>query len=274
MEMLRQWWGQPGNRQIAVLLIFLALAAAILYFLGAQVAPALTALIIAYVLDGPTNRLESLGLSRLWATVCIWLLTLIALIIGVGTLVPAISGEIVQISPAISTAVEGMREPFFTYAENNAWLIGPEIAQEMFNNTSGVLDQIVGSTGGLTNAFDQLGGVLSGALDLVIYTVIVPLMTFFFFKGSRFDIGVLRALYPNGKPVVRTSLATHQYLYFRLYSRQVARNRFAGRGDLYRVFITGVKMGADHCHFNRPIAYHSHFWRRVGRVDNDPFDLC
>ena len=229
MDMLKNWWAEPGNRQVAVLFFFIGLIAACLFFLGEHFAPALIALIIAYVLDGPTTWLEGFGLSRMVASVCMWTLTLIGLLLGLGTLIPAISTQVLQISPAVSTAVDSLREPFFAYAETNAWLIGPSAAEEMFNNTSGLLDQVLGSSGGLNRAVGQLGGVLSGALDVVIYVVIVPLMTFFFLKDRDLILHACAHYIPTESQLLeqvwrRTNVSISAYI----------------RGKLLEIVILGV----------------------------------
>jgi len=183
MDYFRAWWTQTtGNRQIVAFVLFTALLITAFYFLGAHFAPAVVALIIAYVLDGPTTWLQRFGFSRLWATVTVLSLNLVVLAFGLYLLVPAVSAQIVRIGPNVALALDGMRPLITDFVAANAWLLGPEVANDLFANTRGLFDQLLGQEGGVTGAFLQLNGFLSGAIDVVIYTILVPLMTFFFLK--------------------------------------------------------------------------------------------
>ena len=230
MNDLQTWWTkQTGNRQVVVFVLFTALIIAAFYFLGHHFAPAIVALIIAYILDGPTTWLQRFGFNRLWATVAILSLNILILTIGLSLLVPAISRQLVDIGPNIGVAIEGIRPVVTEFIERNAWLVGPEVANDLFANTQGLFDQLLGQEAGLTGAFLQLNGVLSGAIDVLIYAILVPLMTFFFLKDRDLILRTLGHYVPTERGLLeqvwrRTNISISAYI----------------RGKLFEVALLGI----------------------------------
>lgn len=218
MDYLRSLWAsQTGNRQVVVFVLFTAALIAAFYFLGEHFAPAVVALIIAYVLDGPTTWLQRFGFNRLWATATVLALNLLVLTLGLYLLLPALSSQLVNIGPNVSAAIEELREPFTRYVDGNRWLLGPEVANDLFTNTRGLLDQLLGREGGLISAFTQLNGVVSGAIDVVIYTILVPLMTFFFLKDRDAILSACAQYLPNERGLLeqvwrRTNISISAYV--------------------------------------------------------------
>ena len=227
---ISSWWiAQTGNRQVVVFVFVAALLVSAVYFLGHHFTPAIVALIIAYVLDGPTSWLERLGLSRLWATTSVLTFNLVLLVVGLALLVPAVSGQIVNIGPNLVVALEGLRPVITDYMAGNAWLLGPDAADNLFTNTRGLLDQLLGQEGGLTAAVSQLNGVLSGAIDVIIYAILVPLMTFFFLKDRDLIVRSLVRYVPTESGLLeqvwrRTNVSISAYV----------------RGKLLEIVLLGV----------------------------------
>ena len=230
MNDLQTWWNeQTGNRQVVVFVLFAIALIAVFYFLGQHFTPAIVALTIAYVLDGPTSWLEHRGFNRLWATFTVLTLNLLILVLGLSFLVPAVSSQLVNIAPNVGLAVEGIRPSVTAYMQQNAWLIGPDVANQLFTNTQGLLDQLLGQEAGLTGAFLQLNGVLSGAIDVVIYAILVPLMTFFFLKDRDLILNSMAQYLPTESGLLeqvwrRTNLSVSAYV----------------RGKLLEIVLLGV----------------------------------
>lgn len=68
LEMLMQWYRRRFSDPEAIALLVILLAGfCILFFFSGLLAPLLVALVIAYLLEWPTVRLERIGCSRNWA---------------------------------------------------------------------------------------------------------------------------------------------------------------------------------------------------------------
>ena len=69
LEMLMQWYRRRFSDPEAIaLLIILVAGFGILFFFSGLLAPLLVAIVLAYLLEWPTVRLEHIGCSRRWAT--------------------------------------------------------------------------------------------------------------------------------------------------------------------------------------------------------------
>ena len=99
LEMLMQWYRRRFSDPEAIaLLVILVAGFGILFFFSGLLAPLLVAIVLAYLLEWPTVRLEHIGCSRRWATSIVLVLFVGILLIGfaitdgfdlgVGTLLP------------------------------------------------------------------------------------------------------------------------------------------------------------------------------------------
>ncbi|MCS5985325.1 AI-2E family transporter [Klebsiella quasipneumoniae subsp. similipneumoniae] len=69
LEMLMQWYRRRFSDPEAIALLVILLAGfGIMFFFSGLLAPLLVAIVLAYLLEWPTVRLERIGLSRTWAT--------------------------------------------------------------------------------------------------------------------------------------------------------------------------------------------------------------
>ena len=69
LEMLMQWYRRRFSDPEAIaLLVILVAGFGILFFFSGLLAPLLVAIVLAYLLEWPTARLENIGCSRRWAT--------------------------------------------------------------------------------------------------------------------------------------------------------------------------------------------------------------
>ena len=69
LEMLMQWYRRRFSDPEAIaLLVILVAGFGILFFFSGLLAPLLVAIVLAYLLEWPTVRLEAIGCSRRWAT--------------------------------------------------------------------------------------------------------------------------------------------------------------------------------------------------------------
>ncbi len=90
LEMLMQWYCRRFSdpEAIALLVILLAGFDHVLFFSG-LLAPLLVAIVLAYLLEWPTVRLERVGLSRTWATSFVLILFVGVLLLMAFVVMPA-----------------------------------------------------------------------------------------------------------------------------------------------------------------------------------------
>src|SRR5690606_21457898 len=91
LEVLRNWYHAYFSDEEAVYLLFILVAGLLLVlFLGRMLAPALTALVIAYLLQVLVSRLTRLGVPERAAVWAVFLLFLTGLIVTLMLLLPVI----------------------------------------------------------------------------------------------------------------------------------------------------------------------------------------
>jgi len=155
-----KWWGIS-----AIVLIFL------FWFLGGALLPYISAAAIAYFLDPLADRLEKLGLSRLWATIVICTITAMLAFLAVLIVLPLLIDQLIGLAKAAPSLV----------AQFQAWL--GQMFPSFFVDDS-ILRKALLS---LQNMLKDQGlvlvnGVLNSSLavvDFLILLIVTPVVSFY-----------------------------------------------------------------------------------------------
>jgi len=155
-----KWWGIS-----AVVLIF------VFWFLGGALLPYISAAAIAYFLDPLADRLEKIGLSRLWATIVICTITAMIAFLAVLIVLPLLIDQLIGLAKAAPALV----------AQFQTWL--GEKFPSFFVDDS-ILRKALLSLQNLLK--DQglvlVNGVLNSSLavvDFLILLVVTPVVSFY-----------------------------------------------------------------------------------------------
>lgn len=180
-----KYWG------LALAIFMLAL-----WFLGDIMLPFVLGGAIAYFLDPVADRLETMGLSRVGATVVITLVAILLFVVAVLAVIPTLVQQLVSLfnmAPDIARDLQNFLTTRF-----------PEILQpdSAIHQTLLNLGQAVQERGG-----QLLQGVLSGAMSLinvVMLLVIVPVVAFYLLLDWDNMIAEINRLLPlDHAPIVR-----------------------------------------------------------------------
>lgn len=183
LKFLRDWAQRNlEDPQVVVLILVLVLAVLTLTYFGRILAPVLLALMLAYLVDSIVVVFQSRGLPRLPVVLVLYSLFL-ALFIGVlFILVPVLSRQISQIPvelPAMFEKVEaGLRDvvqryDLFQEDQFEEWL-------------SRVKQNLQGEINALSLGFGkQLIETFRGAVVILVYTILVPILVFFMLKDKQ-----------------------------------------------------------------------------------------
>ena len=94
MESLKAWFKRTfSDPQIVMLALILLISALIIFGLGKMLAPVFTAMVIAYLLEVIVDRLERLGMARIWAVIIVFLLFLAILFFLIFGLIPMLARQ-------------------------------------------------------------------------------------------------------------------------------------------------------------------------------------
>lgn len=180
LDMLLKWYRRRfSDPQAVALLAILVVGFGIIYFFHDILAPLLLAIVLAYLLEWPTNKLSKLGLSRTVSVAGV-----LVVFIGLASLaIVVILPTVWQQSVKFIQDLPFMLNRFYNFAielpEKYPIFVDPNIIDTVTNN--------------LRTKFLSMGeSVLKismasvvGILTAVIYLILVPLMTFFLLKDKQ-----------------------------------------------------------------------------------------
>ena len=203
MDLVRNWFRRHlANPQIVSLAVVLVLALVTITWFGAILGPLFAAIVFAYLLEGPVNRLQRFRCSRSLSTLLVWTVFAAIVMVLVFAVVPLVTRQAGQVVQEIPFLIANAREFLQTL---------PERYPQVF--TASQVDEFVmtlsKSVGELRNAlFARSWAVGVGILYVGIYLVLVPLLVFFLLKdkdsiaqwGSKFmptEIGLIRRVWKD-----------------------------------------------------------------------------
>ena len=194
LALLIQWYRRRFSDPEAIALLVILLAAFfILFFFSDLLAPLLVALVLAYLLEWPTVRLERLGCSRSWATTIVLAFFVGVLLLFVLVVAPVAWQQGINL---LHDTPNMLNQLYLFSAELPARF--PALAD------AGIVDIVI------DNLRSRLSGVgesvvkyslasLVGLMTLAIYLVVVPLMVFFLLKDKQQMLDAVRRVLPRNR---------------------------------------------------------------------------
>lgn len=223
-EYIQSWYRRYfTDPQAALLVVLLVVAFVLIYFLGSMLAPLLSAMVIAYLLEGGASRLEQHRFPRLLAVNLVFLLFLIFLGFLVVVLLPILSRQATQLFQELPGMINSGQELLLRLPQQYPDLISEDA----------IRDVIVAFRGGISNMGQ---GILSFSLasiptiiSVLIYLVLVPMMIFFFLKDKAVIMQWMSRFLPSDRQLV-----TH------LWAEMDGQIGNYIRGKVYEIIIVGA----------------------------------
>lgn len=194
LALLIQWYRRRFSDPQAIGLVVILLAAFfILFFFSGLLAPLLVAVVLAYLLEWPTARLQRIGCSRTWAT-SIVLVLFGGIVLVMGLIVAPVAW---QQSINLTHDLPNMLNKLYLFAAGL-----PKRYPALVD--AGIIDIVVENLRSrLTGLGDSLVkyslASLVGLMTLMIYLVLVPLMVFFLLKDKEQMLNAVRRVLPRNR---------------------------------------------------------------------------
>ena len=194
LVLLFQWYKRRFSDPEAIgLLVILLMAFCILFFFSGLLAPLLVALVLAYLLEWPTVRLQRLGCSRTCATSVVLIVFAGILLVMVLIVAPVAWQQGIN----LLRDLPNMLNKLYVYAAGL-----PKRFPALVD--AGIIDIIVEN---LRSRLTGLGeslvkyslASLVGLMTLMIYLVLVPLMVFFLLKDKEQMLNAVRRVLPRNR---------------------------------------------------------------------------
>lgn len=197
IDVLGGWANRYFSRPDAIFLVLALLAAfLVLYTLAGALAPVLTGLVVAFLLQGLVDRLEGLGCPRL-LSITAAMVVLVGSVFAIVVLVAPLLWQQVTSLVALAPSLVGMmREGLLGLAVRFPEFITEDQILGVVNESSKELGNL--SAFLLESAFSQVFSLFG----LMIYLVLVPISVFFLLKDKEALMMQMAALLPKERTLL------------------------------------------------------------------------
>lgn len=194
LGMLLQWYRRRFSDPEAIaLLVILVVGFCILFFFHGLLAPLLVAIVMAYLLEWPTARLERFGCSRTWAASIVLIFSVGILLLLALVVAPVAWQQGIYLIRDMPTMLSHLSDYAATLPKRYPALVDVGIfdamAENMRSRLMGMGDQVV----------KYSLASLVGLLTLAIYLILVPLMVFFLLKDKEQMLNAVRRVLPRNR---------------------------------------------------------------------------
>lgn len=192
IRMFKEWFNHRfSDPQVVILWAMLLGGFLLVILLGGMLQPVFVGLIIAYLLEGIVSRLQSVRIPRGLAVAVTFLLFLVCLLALVIGLLPLLSSQIAQLIQELPALISNGQKQLMQLPERY-----PEVVSE---------DQIRQIIGFLKTELSRMGQVavifsvasVRNLITLLVYLVLVPLLVLFFLKDKDRIISWVKKFLPR-----------------------------------------------------------------------------
>ncbi|MEJ2760262.1 MAG: AI-2E family transporter [Gammaproteobacteria bacterium] len=223
-EFLSAWYRRYlSDPQASLLLVLLAVAFVLVYFLGSMLAPLLAAIIIAYLLEGAVSRLERHKVSRLLSVNLVFLLFVVFMVFMLVVLLPLLSQQASELIQELPGMINKGQALLMRLPKEHPEIISEEAVREVILAFRGGISQM--GQGLVTFSLASIPAIIAA----VVYLVLVPLMIFFLLKDKAMILLWLRRFLP-----------ANRHLMAHLWEEMDAQIGNYIRGKVYEIIIVGV----------------------------------
>lgn len=199
LSIIGEWLNEHFAHAEAIFLVFLiAVVMLVLATLGGVLAPVLTGLVIAFLLQGLVQRLEQVRVPHMLAVTLAFLLFLSVVLTVVLIVVPLLWRQLTGLINVLPTVVARLREGLNQLAERFPEYVTAEQIAGLIDQGARELANLSGSV--LETAFSQVFSLVG----LLIYVVLVPISVFFFLKDKDQLLNFFTSLLPAQRSLLNS----------------------------------------------------------------------
>jgi putative permease len=198
LEVWKKWYMQFfGSEEALLLLVMIAFSLVVIITMGDVLAPVLAAMVFAFLLEGVNSRLAGWGVPRtlaVWASFLLFVGGFAIVLLG---LVPILWGQLERLYAELPRMVELVRESLLAFQQTHSDFL----SDARLSRWADELTAEIGRMGQRVVPF--FIGWIPGLVGLLIYTVLVPILIFFFLKDKDQIFAWLARFLPAERPLMR-----------------------------------------------------------------------
>ena len=197
LEIIGGWINRHfSNEEAIFLIVLITVIFVILLTLGGVLAPVLTGLVFAFLLQGLVRRLRGARVPELASVIIAFLLFLGGLVALAVFLVPLVFRQLRALAEAAPDLIGRLRE-----AADDLMVAFPDLVTE--RQVQSWVDLAGAEIGNLSgSAIEFALGQVPSLVGLLIYLVLVPISVFFFLKDRDALMGWFGSLLPRERPLL------------------------------------------------------------------------
>ena len=179
-EFIKAWYQRYfTDPQAALLAVLILVISVVIYSLGKMLAPLLAAVIIAYLLEAPVQRLQRVNIPRIVAVTLVFLLFIAFMVFTIFVLLPILTTQVTQFFQEVPEMLNNGQALLLQLPQQYPDLI----SETAVSNFIGAIRNAMANLGG--NVFSFSLASIPALITALVYLVLVPLMVFFFLKDKR-----------------------------------------------------------------------------------------
>lgn len=223
MNMITDWFKRTfSDPQVVVLIGVLVMTVILMALFGGMLAPAIAAVVIAFLLDGPIDWFVRKGARPMISFLSVFIGFLLLGLIVLLAVIPPLVQQIAQFINDTPAIISSLQRGLLTLQERFPDLISEDQVRSWFAN--------------LGNEFANIGPQIlqyfsagvTGAITTLVYMVLVPVMVFFFLKDKEIILNWIGNFMPSEKMLLD-----------QVWRETVERAGDYARGKVYEILIVG-----------------------------------
>jgi len=186
-----------ADEEAVLVVIFIVASLVVVLTMGVVLAPMISAVIIAFLMQGVVLRLKSWGLRHIFAVSTAFLILAGSIVIGLLFVLPAIWHQLIKLFAEAPRMLKDGQELLLLLPQKYPTLISEVQVLELIDGLRAELGQ-VGQTI-LSFSLAQLPIIVA----VLIYLVLVPILVFFFLKDGLSMMAWLSNVLPRERPFMQ-----------------------------------------------------------------------
>lgn len=197
IQTLKDWYERKfSDPQVIILLLTLAAVFTVVIVTADMLAPVLASIVIAYLLEGMVKRLETWGVTRLLSVIVVFLLFLLFVALVIFLLLPQLYSQSRELVIELPRMIVQVQAVLLKLPEKYPNLFTGVQINEMMS----ALRDDIGQMGKFVLTW-SLSSVV-GAITILIYLILVPLLVFFFMKDKQRIVQWLNVYMPDNRGLI------------------------------------------------------------------------
>jgi len=192
LKLITQWLNKHlSDPQIVILSFLIVIGSVLIFTLGNMLAPVFCAIIIAYLLEGFVYIVERMKIPRIIAVVLVFAVFMTILLILTIVLLPLLSQQVGQFLQQLPSMIATGQTELMRLPEKYPDVLSEQQIKQVLDNLGNELSNLIQQLFSLSLAS------VRGAISILIYLVLVPLLVFFFLKDKKKLISWFTNLLPE-----------------------------------------------------------------------------